>query len=92
MILYLTALAVLVAGVGVMTRSWAVLLVAVFLATPLALYLSMTSRFRGFGLLLAVPPFVAAPFVTQKRSVAGSLVAIFALGFIAVEAMVLGAF
>jgi hypothetical protein len=92
MILYLAILAVLVAVAGLFKQSWLALLVAGLMATPLALYLSMTPRFRGFGLLLALPPFVAAPFVRTRRGVAGALVAVFAVGFIATELMIFGAF
>jgi len=91
-ILYGAALAVLVAGIGLFRRSWEFMVVAGLMMTPLAMYLSMTPRFRGFGLLLAVPPFAAAAFVRRRRWMAGALVAVFALGFIATELMLFGRF
>ena len=92
MILAVTCGAVVLAAIGFLSRSWAVLVVAGVLALPLAIYLSMTPRFRGVGLLFALPLFVAAPFAKKRRLLAGALVAIFTLSFVAFELMLLGVF
>jgi len=90
-IFYVAALAVLLAGVGFFRRSWALLVVAGLMMAPLAVYLSMTPRFRGVGLLLAVPPCAAVAFVQRHRWLAGAMIAVFALGFIATGVLLYGA-
>ena len=91
MIFYLGALAVLLAGIGFFRRSWALLVVAGLLMVPLAMYLNLTPRFRGVGLLLAVPPFAVAALERRRRWLAGAMIAVFALGFIATGLMLYGA-
>jgi hypothetical protein len=91
-ILYLAIAGVVVAGLGLFTRSPVLLALAVAMVVPFALYLSGAPRFRGFAWLLPLPLVAAAWLVRPRQAAAAWLVGLFSVGFLAVEVMLFGAF
>jgi hypothetical protein len=91
-ILFVALLGVLVAGAGVLVRSWWLLVLATVLACPFVLYLAALPSIRGVAFVLLLLPASAAVLVKSKRLIAGGLVAIFAIGLLASEAFLFGAF
>ena len=90
MFLILVAIAVLLAGAGVLKRSPWLLLGSAALIAPLALYLAATPRFRYTGLLFLVPPIAGALTVRRRRWLAGLLTGLLALAFVGLELYFVG--